>query len=217
MTSSSQDTVLSHCCLAQSAISLPCRLFAAQVHHWTYVGIFKQHCFPQRSLFHLWNCGASCRLHRTTHTPPSFSLCAAALCPPPPPAPRDRSLFFMMRSLTLFLFASQTGFRKYHPLPTSPLPVYIPNLFIFGKISAELNFQFLLLFFFFLSFFLNYLSTYCPFMSGNALKCDAWRDEGAICLKFGKNKNTCILFWYLSIIGPLNIIRYLKHKEGVPS
>ena len=54
-------------------------------------------------------------------------------------------------------------------------------------------------------------------MSGNALKCDAWRDEGAICLKFGKNKNTCILFWYLSIIGPLNIIRYLKHKEGVPS
>lgn len=215
MTSSSQDTVLSHCCLAQSAISLPCRLFAAQVHHWTYVGIFKQHCFPQRSLFHHWNCGASCRLHRTTHTPPSFSLCAAALWPPPPP-PRQVPFLYDEVSHTVFI-CLPNWIQKIPPFAHFPAScLYSKPLHLwqnFSRVELPISPPFFLLSF----FFLNYLSTYCPFMSGNALKCDAWRDEGAICLKFGKNKNTCILFWYLSIIGPLNIIRYLKHKEGVPS
>ena len=42
-------TLLFHCYLAQSDISLPCGLFAAQVHHLTYVGIFKQifSCCPR--------------------------------------------------------------------------------------------------------------------------------------------------------------------------
>lgn len=48
MNSSSQDTVVFHCCLAQSAISLPCSLFASQVHHLTYVGIFKQFFSPEK-------------------------------------------------------------------------------------------------------------------------------------------------------------------------
>ena len=156
MNSSSQDTVLFHCCLAQSAISLLCSLFAAQVHHLTYVGIFKQFFFPRRSLFHLWNHGASCWLHRTPHTLPSFfSVCCLSVPTPTHP-------FSLRQGLShCFSFASQTGFRKYHPLTIPPpLAVCIPNLFIFCKISVELNFQFLLPFFYCFSIF-------CPFMSCN--------------------------------------------------
>lgn len=47
MNSSLQDIVLFHYSLARSAISLPGSLFAAQVHHLMYVGIFKQFLPPE--------------------------------------------------------------------------------------------------------------------------------------------------------------------------
>ena len=131
-----------HCYLAQSDISLPCGLFAAQVHHLTYVGIFKQIFSPREVCFIFGTTGLPADFTGPLILFPPFFLCAASLCPP------HMSLFFMTRSLTVFHLPSELDSSLPHP----PLTVYMPNLFIFCKMSAELNFQFLLPPLFFLLF-----------------------------------------------------------------
>lgn len=155
MNSSSQDTVLFHCCLAQSAISLLCSLFAAQVHHLTYVGIFKQIFFPQRSLFHLWNHGASCWLHRTPHTLPSFFSVRCLSVPTP-----HTSLFFTTRSLTLFFICLPNWIQKISPLDHFPhlLSVFQTSS-SFAKYQQSWTSNFSFLFYCF--------SIFCPFTSCN--------------------------------------------------
>lgn len=141
MNSSSQDTVLFHCCLAWSAISLPCSLFAAQVHHLTYVGIFKQKgFFPQRSLFHLWNHGASCWLPRMPRTLPTFFLHAAYLCPPPHvPFLCDKV------SHTVFHLPPKLDSENTIPCPFPPSPCLSQTFSSFAKYqqSQTSNFSFL--------------------------------------------------------------------------
>lgn len=139
MNSSSQDTVRFHWCLAQSAISLPCSLFAPQVYHLTYVGIFKQFFFPQRSLLHLWKDGAFCRLHRTPHSLPFFFpwLCVCAHSHMP--------LVFMKTPLTILYLPPKLHLENTIFSP-HPLAFAIPKLLIFCKVSVALSFKFLLRF-----------------------------------------------------------------------
>lgn len=127
MNSSSQDTVLFHCYLAQSDISLPCGLFAAQVHHLTYVGIFKQIFSPREVCFIFGTTGLPADFTGPLILfPPFFSV--LLICAHP-----HMSLFFMTRSLTLFSICLLSWIQKISSLPHPPLSVCMPNLFIFAK------------------------------------------------------------------------------------
>ena len=111
MNSSSQDTVLFHCYLAQSDISLPCGLFAAQVHHLTYVGIFKQIFSPREVYFIFGTTGLPADFTGSLILFPPFFLCCLSV--PTPICP-----FSLWRGLShCFPFAFWAGFRKYHPFP----------------------------------------------------------------------------------------------------
>ena len=142
-----------HCYLAQSDISLPCGLFAAQVHHLTYVGIFKQIFSPREVCFIFGATGLPADFTGPLILFPPFFLCAASLCPPP------HVPFLYDEVSHSFPFAFWAGFI---PSPSPTYCLYAKPLHLLQNVSrVELPISLPPLFFFY------YFSTFCPFMNCN--------------------------------------------------
>lgn len=150
-------TLLFHCYLAQSDISLPCGLFAAQVHHLTYVGIFKQIFSPREVCFIFGTTGLPADFTGPLILFLPFFLCAASLCPPP------HVPFLYDEVSHSFPFAFWAGFRKYHPFPIPHLPSICQTSSSFAKYQQSWTSNFSPPPF----FFFYYFSTFCPFINCN--------------------------------------------------
>lgn len=145
MNSSSQDTVLFHCYLAQSDISLPCGLFAAQVHHLTYVGIFKQIFSPREVCFIFGTTGLPADFTGPLILFPPFFLCAAYLCPPP-----HVPFLYDEVSHTVFHLPSELDSENIIPSPSPTYCLYAKPLHLLQNISrVELPISPSFFFFFF--------------------------------------------------------------------
>lgn len=141
MNSSFQDTVHFHCCFARSAVSLPCSLFAAQVHHLMFVGIFKQFFPPEKFVSSLKPWDFLLTSQDISYSSLLFSICCLSV--PTPTCP------FYMRSLTLFSICLPNHIQKI------PSHAHLSSSYLYSKplhLSAELNFQFLFSFWNVLSF-----------------------------------------------------------------